>query len=649
MRFVCIVTLTFWIHLSSMAQPPADSEISDSLVLKPLLDKIGTYFFQNADSSLYYAEKILTIANESRDYAVVNFALQIAGEAYRGKGEFPRSLEMQLRALRMNRLRMDRRREAQTLSFIGFTYLQSGNYEEALLSLLPAKPVLESTKDLIQASFTASNTGHCYTMLGRMDSAHMFNRESMRLLQLSDDKDFRKAALRTLIYNRLGNASEKEGKLHEAAAYYHQLLYLAFRDSVKINVTAGQKLLANVFMKQNKYDSAIYFARNAILSSRLDKQKLHSIDAAMILAAIYKKQSKPDSALYFQSMAMELKDSVYWLDKFSDLQRLTLNEQKRQQELEVEKASLRSHQRMLLMAVVAIALLVVSLIQRRNNRLKQAINKQLEEQKANLEKTLVELKSTQAQLVQSEKMASLGELTAGIAHEIQNPLNFVNNFSEVNTELIDELELEIAKGNLEDAKAIAKDVRENEIKINHHGKRADAIVKGMLQHTRSATTGKEPADLNKLVDEYLRLSYHGFRAKDKSFNAVLNTDFDGSLQNINIIPQEIGRALLNLMSNAFYAVAEKSVKTGNYEPIVTVSTRQLDGVVQVSVKDNGNGIPDEIVNKIFQPFFTTKPTGQGTGLGLSLCYDIVKAHGGELKVESKEGEGSEFVIQLPVV
>nr|WP_214460618.1 ATP-binding protein [Flavihumibacter fluvii] len=301
------------------------------------------------------------------------------------------------------------------------------------------------------------------------------------------------------------------------------------------------------------------------------------------------------------------------------------------------------------MAVVAIALLVVSLIQRRNNRLKQAINKQLEEQKANLEKTLVELKSTQAQLVQSEKMASLGELTAGIAHEIQNPLNFVNNFSEVNTELIDELELEIAKGNLEDAKAIAKDVRENEIKINHHGKRADAIVKGMLQHTRSATTGKEPADLNKLVDEYLRLSYHGFRAKDKSFNAVLNTDFDGSLQNINIIPQEIGRALLNLMSNAFYAVAEKSVKTGNYEPIVTVSTRQLDGVVQVSVKDNGNGIPDEIVNKIFQPFFTTKPTGQGTGLGLSLCYDIVKAHGGELKVESKEGEGSEFVIQLPVV
>ncbi len=271
-----------------------------------------------------------------------------------------------------------------------------------------------------------------------------------------------------------------------------------------------------------------------------------------------------------------------------------------------------------------------------------------------IEKAYHELKTTQQQLIQSEKMASLGELTAGIAHEIQNPLNFVNNFSEVNTELIDEMQQEMDKGNLADAKAIAKDIKDNEQKINHHGKRADAIVKGMLQHSRSSGGIKEPTNINALADEYLRLAYHGLRAKDKSFNAALKTDFDESIGNINIIPQDFGRAVLNLITNAFYAVSEKKKQhPDDFEPIVSVSTKKINGKpgsyrVQVSVKDNGNGIPQKILDKIFQPFFTTKPTGQGTGLGLSLSYDIVKAHGGELKVETKEGEGSEFIIQLPV-
>jgi two-component system, NtrC family, sensor kinase len=265
-----------------------------------------------------------------------------------------------------------------------------------------------------------------------------------------------------------------------------------------------------------------------------------------------------------------------------------------------------------------------------------------------LKKSLEELKATQTQLVQSEKMASLGELTAGIAHEIQNPLNFVNNFSEVNTELIDELEQEIEKGNLADAKAIARDIKENEQKINHHGKRADAIVKGMLQHSRSSSGVKEPTNINALADEYLRLAYHGLRAKDKSFNAVMQTDFDQRVENINIIPQDIGRCILNLITNAFYAVLEKKKQsTEGYEPTVSVSTKKSNGKVAVVVKDNGNGIPQKVLDKIFQPFFTTKPTGQGTGLGLSLSYDIVKAHGGEIKVETKEGEGTEFSIQLP--
>ena len=251
-------------------------------------------------------------------------------------------------------------------------------------------------------------------------------------------------------------------------------------------------------------------------------------------------------------------------------------------------------------------------------------------------------------------MASLGELTAGIAHEIQNPLNFVNNFSEVNRELLAEMKEEIEKGNTGEIKIIAEDIIANEEKILHHGKRADAIVKGMLQHSRSSSGVKEPTDINALCDEYLRLSYHGLRAKDKSFNAKFDTDFDNSIGKINIIPQDIGRVLVNIINNAFYAVSEKKKQVGHgYEPVVFVSTRTMKSPLgslglAIRVTDNGDGIPQKVLDKIFQPFFTTKPTGQGTGLGLSLAYDIVKAHGGELKVETKEGEGSEFIIQIPV-
>ena len=273
----------------------------------------------------------------------------------------------------------------------------------------------------------------------------------------------------------------------------------------------------------------------------------------------------------------------------------------------------------------------------------------LESAKAQIEKTLVDLKQAQAQLVQSEKMASLGELTAGIAHEIQNPLNFVNNFSDVNAELLLEMRDEIEKGNNDEAKAIANDVIENEQKINHHGKRADAIVKGMLQHSRKSSGQKELTDINALADEYLRLSYHGLRAKDKTFNATMKTDFDENIGKINLIPQDIGRVLLNLFNNAFYAVNEQKTRNPeSYKPTVSVSTKKHDKQIQIIVKDNGNGIPENILDKIFQPFFTTKPTGQGTGLGLSLAYDIVKAHGGELKVEAKANVGTEFIIQLPI-
>jgi signal transduction histidine kinase len=285
-------------------------------------------------------------------------------------------------------------------------------------------------------------------------------------------------------------------------------------------------------------------------------------------------------------------------------------------------------------------------------------------QKEELEQTLNKLQTAQNQLIHSEKMAALGELTAGIAHEIQNPLNFVNNFSEVNAELISELEEERKKEirNNEVEESILKDLKDNEQKITHHGKRAEAIVKGMLQHSRLSTGKKELTDINALADEYLRLAYHGLRAKDKSFNATMKTNFDESLEKINVIPQDIGRVILNLITNAFYAVNEKknealqSSEEMSYEPTVTVSTSlntpATEGdrrTIMIFVSDNGNGIPQSLVDKIFQPFFTTKPTGKGTGLGLSMSYEIVtKVHGGELKVENKEGEGATFTIILPV-
>ncbi len=273
----------------------------------------------------------------------------------------------------------------------------------------------------------------------------------------------------------------------------------------------------------------------------------------------------------------------------------------------------------------------------------------IEETNQELSKSLKELKAAQAQLIQSEKMASLGELTAGIAHEIQNPLNFVNNFSEVSKELLEELKEGIVSKDYEQVKEITNDVIQNLEKILHHGKRADSIVKGMLQHSRSSNGIKEPTEINTFVGEYLRLAFHGLRTKDKSFKANLETNFDSSIGKIDIVPQDIGRVILNLITNAFYEVNEKKLKsTAAYHPTVSVSTLKKDGGIEIKVNDNGNGISEKVLDKIFQPFFTTKPSGQGTGLGLSLSYDIIKTHGGELKVETIAGKGTTFTIHIPI-
>jgi signal transduction histidine kinase len=413
-----------------------------------------------------------------------------------------------------------------------------------------------------------------------------------------------------------------------------------------VGIIAPDYYLALVRIKQNRPEDAIALLKSDI--ERLNNIREDILRDYKLMAELYQKTGKNDLAAETYALFIALQDSL--LDDQDKLRVIgfeaeqQMNDNERAIENLESENKISSLSRNFSIGIAALLLFVSASIYFRFRSKKKANEV--------LNTTLANLKSTQTQLIQSEKMASLGELTAGIAHEIQNPLNFVNNFSEVSNELIDEMNIEIEKGDMDEVKFIAKDIKQNLEKINHHGKRADAIVKGMLQHSRKSTAIKEPTDINKLADEYLRLAYHGLRAKDKSFNATLETDFDENLGLVSVIPQDMGRVILNLITNAFYAVNEKKTAFAKaekeYIPTVSVITKKEDDTLQIMVKDNGNGMPKEIVEKIFQPFFTTKPTGEGTGLGLSMSYDIIKAHAGELKVETDAGKGSTFKILLPI-
>jgi two-component system, NtrC family, sensor kinase len=445
----------------------------------------------------------------------------------------------------------------------------------------------------------------------------------------------------------LGKIYAKKSNYKMALFYYKRAMSYAEQGHFPKDLCDAYFGTSEAFKGMGLIDSALLYARQSLVIAHELSLPGQSLDASTFLSSIYESKGFIDSAFKYQKISITLKDSLFNREKIKQVQNYTFNEKLRQQEIGEERAGFQNKIKIYSLAAGLFVVLLIAAILLRNNRHKQKLNSILQTQKEEIQITLSELKSTQGQLIQREKMASLGELTAGIAHEIQNPLNFINNFSDVNIELIEEMKNEFNAGNKEEAFSIAADIKENEQKINHHGKRADVIVKGMLQHSRSSSGIKELTDVNKLADEYLRLSYHGLRSKDKTFNATLQTDFDQRLEKINIIAQDIGRVLLNLYNNAFYAATEKKKQANeNYEPTVSVSTKKINGKVEIRVKDNGNGIPQKVLDKIFQPFFTTKPTGQGTGLGLSLSYDIIKAHGGELKVETKEGEGSEFKIEL---
>ena len=645
-RLITLIALTSFVTAISYAQ--ADSSASFEIFdLKQQLKNAGSdtsqafalarlsyfYAYSSYDSSLLYAEKALKLSDKINYARGRANALLGYGNLYLRQGDFPLALQYQFQALELCEKFKFEREKAISLMELGFTY---GSLSDNVRSMAYAKQARDLFSKNSWDNFNVENEisiTNVYMATDKKDSALLC------MQKVYDDP--KNQAMSQIILEVLGNIHTSIGNFTVANEYLHRAISLDIEKNDLYSLTWAYNSIAKLFKATKQTDSCIYYATKGFVVAeniRLNEGLL--INSLLLTNEI--ESSDIVKALFYRKKYDDVYNKMYGPEKVLALQKTLVEQQEKERQVtEDRKANENRLKQYAFMSGLAI-LLLVALFLYRNNRQKQKANKVLGA-------TLTNLKSTQSQLIQSEKMASLGELTAGIAHEIQNPLNFVNNFSEVNKELIGEMKAEIEKGNLEEVKAIASDIESNEEKINHHGKRADAIVKGMLQHSRSSSGHKEPTDINALCDEYLRLSYQGLRAKDKSFNATMKTDFDNSIRNINIIPQDIGRVLLNLINNAFYAVNEKNKQQPeNYEPTVLINTKKIADRVEIRVADNGNGIPEKIVDKIFQPFFTTKPTGQGTGLGLSLSYDIIKAHGGEIRVETKEGEGTDFSLIIPI-
>ena len=594
------------------------------------------YRLYNSDSSLLYGQQAAALANKINYPRGAVVALGFESMILNQMGNLPASLQKGLKALQIAAENKMELLTTPALDAVGGVYGTLGDYKKALYYF--HRMLIEGRKnaDKIGLAYAEADLGNVFVELNRLDSAAYYLNNA--------ERDFRLVGrLEPLTYISLGLVEMKSGKHDAAMDYYQKSLQIAAANNEPRAISRVYYNLSKFYLQLNQKDSAVYYAKKGLaIAEQLSLQGL-ILPCANLLSQLYEPIDAKES-LAFYKIAAAAKDSLYGAGNIAAIQAIANQEQERQKEIVATKIAYQNKLKQYAFLAGLGVLMIIAFILYRNNRQKQKANKVLET-------TLSNLKSTQSQLIQSEKMASLGELTAGIAHEIQNPLNFVNNFSDVNKELLAEMNEEIDKGNIEEVKAIAKDVFDNEEKINHHGKRAEAIVKGMLQHSQASTGKKEPTSINALADEYLRLAYHGLKAKDKDFNADIKTDFDNSIGNINIIPQDIGRVLLNLYNNALYAVNEKlrlALHDSHYVPTVEVSTKKEGNKVLISVKDNGNGIPQKIIDKIFQPFFTTKPTGQGTGLGLSMSYDIVKAHGGELKVETKEEDGATFIIQLQI-
>jgi two-component system NtrC family sensor kinase len=648
--FICIVWLLSAV-VAHAQQTRVDSlksrlknETADSSKTTLLIQLSREYYLEKPDVGLSYASQALAITKKTGNKKAEAHALTQIGFSVWLLGNRPVALQTFVNSLKISRELNDQWNIARNYDGMSVVYAEQGEIKTAIEYGYKAEAIFRQLGDYQNVVDELMDIEDFYQFAGKLDSSLTAARKALQLSVKINEHKWRAQILGTM-----GDVYFKLHKNSVGLAYLYQSIAIAQHYNQPLNLLSAYLPLANTYLTLGKRDSSIFFAKKMFDLARSRSFSLPLVQASSLLAKLYYGNNDHESAQYYK-IATSLQDSLFNAEKAKQVLIINITEQ--QHEADLKNAAIAYQNKMTLYGVL-IALLLVTVILFIlwvSNKRQHKANRLLERQKKQVQQTLDELKSTQTRLIQSEKMASLGELTAGIAHEIQNPLNFVNNFSEVNAELIDEMKNEIRNGNLEDGLVIADDIKENEQKISMHGKRADSIVKSMLEHSRASSGQKELTDLNALADEYMRLSYHGLRAKDKTFNSAMETHFGSDLPKANVIPQDIGRVLLNLFNNAFYAVHQKKKQNPQgYLPQVTLTTLNKNGFIEITVKDNGNGIPDNIKDKIMQPFFTTKPTGEGTGLGLSLSYDIVvKGHGGSITVNSKKEEGSEFTIILPV-
>jgi len=625
----------------------------------------------NKDSALYYTEKCLWLSEKNNKQLVTARGLASKGYILTGKGQYAEALENLLQAFAIAEdpknasnswftdnvwYAKQKLSPEQTRLFVlqlthhmyGILMRATENIPQQIFHFKEAIRLAELINSNPRLMLADMNLGESYVIANKTDSALFFlNKAKEMTLRIGPRK-----YLGYILLN-LGEIALKKGDASAGKSYYYEGLASATEQKNQLSLTWLCLRLTDLYVREKQKDSSLYFAKMGFqIFNTLGIYSGETVNIGTVYQKLYDSynlRGQTDSAYKYAGLALSAKDKVtnIRIQNLAEFQKLSLKEQLRLQHLEKERALYQSRIRIYALITGLAVFLIIAGILYRNNRQKHKANEVLKS-------TLRNLKSAQTQLIQSEKMASLGELTAGIAHEIQNPLNFVNNFSEINKELLEEMKAESVKPKAERDEQLEidliNDVIENEAKINHHGKRADAIVKGMLQHSQSSSGAKEAINLNTLADEYLRLSYHGLRAKDKTFNAEMIMHFDPELPRVEAVGQDIGRVFLNLFNNAFYAVNQKQKTAGEgYKAEVSVATSLENGQVVIKVKDNGMGIPDSIKEKIMQPFFTTKPTGEGTGLGLSLTYDmVVKGHGGSIQVNSVEGQGSEFIVTLPI-
>jgi signal transduction histidine kinase len=660
---LCIEFATKALILADKLHYDHGSAIAHKLIGEASLDSQAD--FNEAIEHLNVAFKLFAASKDQP--SMVDCYLSIGEGFFHYQFNIPEAQQYFLKAQALLENLGDRKRLAHTFRFLSMAYGEQGDTLEALKTSLSALKIYQEIKDSNSIAYTCNIVGDIYLSKGRLDSALHSYFTALAVYKILAERAQSFGIPWT--HGNIGGVYMKQGELAYAsgngeiafskflAAKKNFDLRLKLEQEGKMSHKVSYNNLGNCHLslskvcspeEKNKHLEKSEFFLNKSLQVAMDEKFKPGLRYSYAsLSDLYSMQGKYKEALTNYKLSVLYEDSL--LNEESNKKilqaRLQFDFDKKEALAKAKQDQRDSNARLKTIVqycIIGIFCLVAVFL--------YLSNRQKQKSKTKIQNAYSELQSTQAQLLQSEKMASLGELTAGIAHEIQNPLNFMNNFSEINTELIDEMKKEIDNGNISEVKVIANDIKENEGKINHHGKRADAIVKNMLQHSRSTSGKRELTGINALVEEYLRLAYHSLRAKDNSFSAIIKTDFDKTIGNINIIPEDIGRVFLNLYNNAFYAIHDKKkLLNGTFEPTVFVTTKRFEKRVELSVKDNGNGILQNVADKIFQPFFTTKPTGEGTGLGLSLAYDIVKAHGGEIKVETKKGEYANFIVVLPLV